>query len=193
MKKCLTTTYKVSDDNIIDKINNKSQEIISSKYFNLKNKKIPMFLTVTDHKKDFPLNIELRTINPSKNLLGKISKNILEDIVTEIKKKTTIIQWKNTYELIKWFDQIKDKSTKCFVNFDIQKFYTGIKLKHLKNTIVFTRKFTDINEVGNKETNIMSRSRNSVIYYNVKYGPRKIKTQLLTSLWGHILMINYAI
>ena len=81
----------MSYDIIIYKINNKSQEIIFSKYFNLKNKKIPKFsevdafLTVKDHKKDFLLNIEFRTINPSKNLLGKISKNILEKIVTEIK------------------------------------------------------------------------------------------------------------
>ena len=41
MKDCLTTTYKTSDDNIIDKINQESQEIISSKCFKLKNKKIP--------------------------------------------------------------------------------------------------------------------------------------------------------
>ena len=92
MKNCLTSTYKVSDNNIIDKINNESQKIISSKYFNLKNKKIPKFstvdafLTVKDHKKEFPLSIECRTINPSKNHLGKISKNILENIVNKLRR-----------------------------------------------------------------------------------------------------------
>ena len=42
-KDCLTTTYKVSDDNIIDKINHESLETISLKHFNLKDKKIIKF------------------------------------------------------------------------------------------------------------------------------------------------------
>ena len=90
MTNCLITKYKVSDGNIIDQTNNDSQEIISSKYFKLKNKKIPKFskvdafLTVKDHKKTFPLNIECRTTNPRKNSLGKLSKNILENIVFKI-------------------------------------------------------------------------------------------------------------
>ena len=110
MNSCVTTINKKSDDKIIEKIDNESQEIISSTYINLNNKKIQKFskvdafLTVKDHKKDFPLNIKCRRINLRKNLLGKISKNILEKIVSEIKKKTTIIQWKNTCEEIKWFE-----------------------------------------------------------------------------------------
>ena len=39
MISCFTATYKKSDDNIIAKIDNKSKEIISSKYINLKNKR----------------------------------------------------------------------------------------------------------------------------------------------------------
>ena len=39
MNNCLTTTYKVSDDNIFDKTIKESQEIISSKYFNLVTRK----------------------------------------------------------------------------------------------------------------------------------------------------------
>ena len=87
----LAASYKISNDNIIDKINLESQEIISSKCYNLKNRKVPKlskidaFLTVKDHKKNFPLKVECRTINPGKNALGKISKDILEKIVLQIR------------------------------------------------------------------------------------------------------------
>ena len=150
--------------------------------------KVDAFFTVKDHKKDFPLNIECRTINPSKNSLGKISKNILENIVTQIKKKTTIIQWRNTYEVTKWFDQIDEKLSKCFVNFDIQKFYLSIKLIQLKNAKEFARKFTDTSE---EDTNIIIYTCNSVLTYNGKIWT-KTKTQLLMSLWGHISVLIYA-
>ena len=57
MNSYLSTTYKNSDDDIVEKINNESQETISSKYFNIKNKRVPKFfkvnafLTVKGHKK----------------------------------------------------------------------------------------------------------------------------------------------
>ena len=47
--------------------------------------KIDAFLTVKDHKNNFPIKVECRTIYPGKNALGKISKNILEKIVLQIR------------------------------------------------------------------------------------------------------------
>ena len=155
--------------NIVEKIDNESQENISSRYFNFKNKSMPKFskvdalLTVEDHKKDFPLNIECITINPSENSLGKIRKNILENIVSGIKKKASIIQWKNIYEVIRWFDQIENKPNMYFVNFDIEKFYPSIKSNHLKSVIEFARRFTSISD---EEVNIIDHTCNSILTYN---------------------------
>ena len=150
MNYCLVTTWKVADNSIIDKINHESKEITPSKSCNIKNNKtqkfskVDAFLTVKDHKKDFSLNIECKTINEGKNSLGRISKNILENIVSQIKMKTTIIQWRNIYKVIKWFDQTDEKLSKCFVNFDIKNFYPRINLKHYKSMIEFAIKFTDM-------------------------------------------------
>ena len=38
------------------------------------------YITVKDHKKDFPHKISCRLINPSKSDIGKISKHILDKI-----------------------------------------------------------------------------------------------------------------
>ena len=67
--------------------------------------------------------------------------------------------------MIKWLDRVKTKSTKCFVNFDIQKFYPSVKLKHFKNAIEFARNFTDISE---DKINIINYTFNSVLTYNGK-------------------------
>ena len=144
---------------------------------------------VKDHKKEFPLSFECRTINPSKNHLGKISKNILENIVNQIKKKSTLIQWKNSYEVIEWFNSINEKSKKCFVNFDIQKFYPSIKLTHLINAIEFARKFTEISE---EDVKIITHTCNTVLTYDGKVWTKKIKNHRLTSLWGRTSELSYA-
>ena len=80
-----------------------------------------------DHKKNFPFNIECRILNPGKNEFGRISKTILEKTVNEIRFKSSLIQWKNSQDVISWFNNIKNKNTKCFVNFDIVSFYPSIK------------------------------------------------------------------
>jgi len=172
----LAASYKISNDNIIDSINLEAQEIISSKCYNLKNRKVPKFskidafLTVKDHKKNFPLKVECRTINTGKNALGKISKNILENIVLQIRQKSPLIQWRNSYEAIHWFNQIDNKRGKCFVNFDIQKFYLIIKIGHLNSAISFAQKFTKISE---DDIKVIKHTCNSVLTYNGKQWVKK--------------------
>ena len=42
------------------------------------------FITLKDHKPNFPNNIKCRLINPAKSNLGKISKQILQKINSKI-------------------------------------------------------------------------------------------------------------
>ena len=64
----LTKNYKISNDNLIDTINSDSKNIIFDR--KIKNKKIPKytksdaFVTIKDHKPNFPFEIECRTLNP---------------------------------------------------------------------------------------------------------------------------------
>ena len=75
----------------------------------------------------FPLNIECSLLNPCKNHIDRISKKILEKTVSKIRLRTKLIQWKNSSEVIKWFDEIEHKARKCFIICDIEKFYPSIK------------------------------------------------------------------
>ena len=57
------------------------------------------FIPIKDHMKNFPFNIECRILNPEKNELGRISKTILEKAVNEIGSKSSLIKWKNSFDL----------------------------------------------------------------------------------------------
>ena len=71
-------SYKISKKDLAKIINDESEKLIDREIY--KNKKIPKytesdaFITVKDHKKQFPLNIECRLLNPGKNHIGRISK-----------------------------------------------------------------------------------------------------------------------
>ena len=74
----ITKSYKISKENLAEIINEESEKLIDREIY--KKKKIPKytesdaFITVKDHKKQFPLNIECRLLNPGKNHIGRISK-----------------------------------------------------------------------------------------------------------------------
>ena len=59
-------------------------------------------ITVKDHKEGFPHTLSFRLINPSKSDIGKISKSILDKINKAIVSTTSVNQWKNTSDVVKW-------------------------------------------------------------------------------------------
>ena len=67
------------------------------------------FITLKDHKPNFTNKPTCRLINPSKSEIGKISKQILERINAKIIQSTGFNQWKNTSEVIDWFDRVNNK------------------------------------------------------------------------------------
>ena len=67
------------------------------------------FVTVKDYKKRFPPNIECRVLNLDKNELEIISKNILETVVIKIRYASRFVQWKNLFEDIERFNNVKKK------------------------------------------------------------------------------------
>ena len=58
------------------------------------------FITLKDHKENFHNTPKCRLINPTKSEIGKISKQILENINTHTRTATKLNQWKNTNEVI---------------------------------------------------------------------------------------------
>ena len=108
--------------------------------------KLDAFVTIKNHKEKFPGKIECRILNPSKNSLGKVSKNILEKIIIWIKNRTQLTQWKNSDEVTAWFDEMNCKTQKCFINFDIKNYYPSITEKHLKNAFNFAKRYISISD-----------------------------------------------
>ena len=107
MKNCLTSDYKIASNDCIEQINLSAASIVKELNIRGKVKKLHQksaFLTIKDHKRNFPNSIECRLINTMKLDIGRIAKKILDKINFNIKLKTNLTQWKNSFEVIDWFN-----------------------------------------------------------------------------------------
>ena len=115
LKENVTEGYKKAPNQKIDQINQEASLIIARK--SIKGK-IPAleektaFVTIKDHKKNFPKKIDCMLINPSKSFLGKVSKRILDEINEAIRNNNRTNQWQNTSQVISWFKATQDKDKK---------------------------------------------------------------------------------
>lgn len=119
------------------------------------------FITIKDHKEDFPGRIKCRLINPSKTEIGKISKHILAKVNKEIKAKTGSNQWSSTKEALNWFKELNNKQSLTFFQFDIESFYPSISKETLLKAINFAKQHTCINQ---DEVDIIMHSRQTFLF-----------------------------
>ena len=99
-----------------------------------------------DHKENFRSNPTCRLINPSKSEKGKVSKSILDSINSPLRQSLEINQWKNTSSVIKWLNDINNKNSCTFIEFEIKDFYPSVTPEILNNAIQFARQSLNINE-----------------------------------------------
>ena len=69
--------------------------------------------------------------------MGRVSKQILDDIITEVRESTVVYLWKNTASVIDWFKAIPEKEDNTFICFDIVEYYSSISEKLLRNTLSY--------------------------------------------------------
>ena len=67
------------------------------------------FFTLRDHKDNFSNNPRVRLIYPTKNELARVSKVILDKINLAIREHFSFNQWKNTQNVIDWYNKTKKK------------------------------------------------------------------------------------
>ena len=127
----------------------------------LTNGKNNCFITLKDHKENFQNNPKVRLINPAKNEIGRISKNMLDKINKELITLMNINQWKDTSEVIEWFKNIPEKNKHKFIVFDIKDFYPSISKKLLTDALNFAKSKVTITE---EETNIVFHARKSLLF-----------------------------
>ncbi|GFR92971.1 hypothetical protein ElyMa_002631400 [Elysia marginata] len=121
------------------------------------------FITLKDHKENFYNNPTCRLINPCKTEIGKISKQILERINTNIRRQTKYNQWTKTRDVIHWFENIKTKKQQSFIIFDICDFYPSITKDLLEEALDFASLHTSLT---GEERNIILHTKNSTLYSN---------------------------
>ena len=148
-RKCLheniTKDYrKVSDIqlNIVYLENERLAKILDIEWRLEQTEKEMAFLTIKDHKSDFPGKVSYRLINPMKNPMGKVSKVLLQRINNEVRKSKRLTQWQSTQGAIKWFDNLKNKKDLTFFQFDIEKFYPSINDDLLIKALVWAKQFS---------------------------------------------------
>ena len=93
------------------------------------------YITIKDHKDEFPNKIPCRLINPWKSNTGKISKAILDTINKNIIRSTEINKWKNILNILEWYANYMGENRVSFVQFDIENFYPSATSDLLHNSI----------------------------------------------------------
>ena len=148
LRENITKDYRKADEGHTDKINREcKQHAIDLKVEN-KIEKITersAFISIKDHKENFPNNIQCRLINPARNNLGKITQNIIRTAVTSIKERSSLNLWMGTSEVLQWYEANKQKGV-SFIQYDIEAYYLSIKETLLDKAVDFARGFHDITE-----------------------------------------------
>ena len=124
---------------------------------------------VTSNFSDFRVDIVFanhptcRLINPAKSELGKVSKQILDNINSKIRKMTKLNQWKIISDVIYWFTNIPDLQKHSFTSFDINSFYPSITESFVSKAISFAKNYTTISD---KDIDIIMHCRKSLLFDN---------------------------
>ena len=114
------------------------------------------FITLKDHKENIKNKPTCRLINPCKPEIGKISKQLLEKIVKVVKDKTKYNHWKNTQDVITWFEDIPNKKSNTFIAFVICDFYPSITEELLDKALDFACHYI---EITNDEREIIKHTK----------------------------------
>ena len=174
LQNAVTTTYKKSNKAAERRIS--CEEIKYTKEGNILdkvevNETSNFFFTLNDHKETFLNHPTTRIINLTKNEIGRISKQILDQINSKLCEILKENEWKNTASVINWFKKIESKSSHKFLMFDIKDFYPSIKEGLLIEALEFAKQHVAINS---KDRETIFHARKSLLY---KEGEPWIKKQ----------------
>ena len=112
LNKKIMDNYKIDKDNTKDQINKETGNFACKLhiYDRLgKFQKRDAYILFKDHKPNFINKLQTKLINPSKTESGKISKNIIQNIVTNVREASYSNLWRNSLDTIEWFRGIKKK------------------------------------------------------------------------------------
>ena len=91
-------------------------------------------------------------------------------INADIVEKLQFNQWHNTGAVLKWFNNITDKNTCSFIQFDIKEFYLSITENILHQTLKFVKQHTHIDKTNLR---IINHCRKSLLFSDYKTWKKK--------------------
>ena len=153
MHRNITKEYKKANQDDFDKVTKEDKAIASNLEIDdrvYSTSKREAFLTIKDHKPNYINNPTFRLINPTKQELGKVSKQKLKKVVNVVKEKSGLQLWKNTSAVITWFSNLPNKQQLRFIQFDICEFYPSISEELLNDALNFASRYTPISDEDRK-------------------------------------------
>ena len=160
----ITKTYKKGEINQLNNIDNIAKTITEKLSID---DRVEMtatkeaFITLKDHKDNFENKPTCRLINPSKQEIGKISKQILDNINKKLLSVTKVNQWKNTYSVLEWFKHLPNKQKCAFITFDVVEFYPSITETLLERALDFAANYVTISE---EDRHIILQAKQSLLF-----------------------------
>lgn len=76
-----------------------------------------------DHKENFANHNKTRLINSTKNEIRRINKSILDKTNIWLCEALKLCEWKNTTDIINWFEEIGEKHLHIFTILNINDFF----------------------------------------------------------------------
>ena len=143
----ITNEYEKTTNHIVENNDKRSAELARKICLEDRMETYSMneaYITLKDHKQQFPSRVSCRLINPAKGDIGRVACKILQNINAEIRRKTKLEQWRSTGDALEWYKNIPNKSKSKFMVFDIEKFYPSISKELLKRAINFAQTITFI-------------------------------------------------
>ena len=114
-----------------------------------------------------------RLINPAKSNIGRISKNILENINRQIRLKYNLNQWRSTDQALEWFSNIDSKTRKVLLQLDIVDFYPSISEDLFNKALDFADTICTISDSTRK---ILKNARKSLLFSDGATWQKKNRT-----------------
>lgn len=163
MRDNVTSTYVKCDDTTELEINKEAKSITEKLKIDDRVEIIAhkdAYITLKDHKPQFPNTVKCRLINPTKSNIGIISKQILANINHNVKQKLQLRQLKNTQEALEWFKSLNNKSRLQFLQLDIVDYYPSVSMQLFNDAIEFASKHTVISALDKE---IILNARKSLL------------------------------
>ena len=162
----ITSTYKKTDIDHIESIDKGALKCAEELGLADRIRRVQTsesYVTVKDHKEDFNAKPSFRLINPAKSDIGRVSKQLLDEINQELLTCIGVNQWKNTHSVIDWFKNIENKNQCTFIQFDIENFYPSISETLFNKAIDFAKLHVQIPDAHLK---IIRQSRRTLLFHD---------------------------